>query len=54
LGKIGRPPIQCLRCKENHLYKDLPHIGEKEKTMHNIQEDTIVEYMGRIYASLGD
>jgi len=53
-GKIGRQPIQCWGWKENHLYKDCSHIGDKEKTMHNIQEATIVEDMGRIYGALED
>jgi hypothetical protein len=38
------------------LYKDCPHRGDKINTMHNIQEDTTIEDMGRcisrIYASL--
>jgi hypothetical protein len=54
LGKKGRPPIQCWGCKENHLYKDFLHRGDKTKTMHNIQEATIVEDMGRIYTTLED
>jgi hypothetical protein len=54
LGKRGRPPIQCWGCKEDHMYKDFPHRKDKVKTMHNIQEATTVEDMGRIYASLED
>jgi hypothetical protein len=54
LGKRGRPPIQCWGCKEDHLYKDCPHKKDIVKTVHNIQEDTIVKYMGRIYAALND
>jgi hypothetical protein len=54
LGKKGRPPIHCCGCKENHLYKDFPHIGDKTKTMQNIQEAIIVEDMGRIYTTLED
>jgi hypothetical protein len=54
LGKRGRPPIQCYRCKENHLYKDFPHRGDKAKTMHNIQEATTIEDMANIYAALED
>jgi hypothetical protein len=38
------------------MYKDFSHRGDKMNTMHNIQEDTIVEDMGRnitrIYAAL--
>jgi hypothetical protein len=58
LGKKGRPPIQCWGCKEDHIYKDFLHRGDKMKTMHNIQEATTIENMGinipRIYAALGD
>jgi hypothetical protein len=54
LGKRGRPPIQCWGCKEDHMYKDFPHRKDKVKTVHNIQEATIVEDMGRIYAALDD
>jgi hypothetical protein len=36
------------------MYKDCPHRKDKVKTVHNIQEDTIVEDMGRIYAALND
>jgi hypothetical protein len=54
LGKRGRPPIQCWGCKEDHLYKDFPHKKDKVNTMHNIQEATTVEDMGRIYAALED
>jgi hypothetical protein len=50
----GNTPIQCWGCKEDHLYKDCPHRKERVKTMHNIQEDTTVEDMGRIYADLND
>ena len=52
LGKRGRTPMKCWGCKEYHLYKDFPHTKEKVKTVHNIQEDTKVKYMGRIYAAL--
>jgi hypothetical protein len=36
------------------VYKDLPHRKDKLNTMKNIQEDTIVEDMGRIYEALDD
>jgi hypothetical protein len=36
MGKRGRPPIQCWGCKEDHLYKDLPHRKNKVKIVHNI------------------
>jgi hypothetical protein len=54
LGKRGRPPIQCWGCKEYHLYKDFPHIKDRVKTVHNIQEATTVKDMGRIYVDLND
>jgi hypothetical protein len=58
LGKRGRPPIKCWGCKKDHTYKDFPHREDKMDTMHNIQKDTIVEYMGRsisrIYETLED
>jgi hypothetical protein len=54
LGKRGIPPIKCWGCKEDHMYKDFLHRENKMKTMHNIQEATTVEDMGRIYAALED
>ena len=54
LGKRGRPTIQCWGCKQDHMYKDCPHRKYRVKTVHNIQEATIVEDMGRIYANLDD
>jgi hypothetical protein len=58
LGKRGIPPIKCLGCKEDHMYKYFTHREDKMNTMHNIQEDTTIEYMGisipRIYATLED
>jgi hypothetical protein len=54
LRKRGRPPIQCWGCKEDHMYKDFPHRKDIVNTVHNIQEETIVKDMGRIYASLDD
>ena len=54
LGKRGRPPIQCRGCKEDHLCKDFPHRKDRVKTVHNIQEATIVGDIGRIYATLND
>jgi hypothetical protein len=54
LGKRGRPPIQCRGYKENHLYEDFSHRGDKLKTMDNIQEAATVEDMGKIYAALED
>jgi hypothetical protein len=54
LGKRGRPPIQCWGCKEDHLYKDCPHRKDRVEIVHNIQDATTVEDMGRIYATLND
>ena len=54
LGKRGRPLIQCWESKEYHLYKDFPHRNDRVKTIHNIQEATTVEDMGRICAALND
>ena len=34
--------------------KFFPHIKDKVKTVHNIQEATIVEGMGKIYAAIED
>jgi hypothetical protein len=36
------------------MYKDCPHRKDRVKIVHNIQEATIVEDMGRIYANLND
>jgi predicted aspartyl protease len=36
------------------MYKDCPHRKDKVKNVNNIQEATIVEDMGRIYAALND
>jgi hypothetical protein len=36
------------------MYKDFPHRKDRLNTMQNIQESTIVEDVGRIYASLDD
>jgi len=56
LEKMGRLPIKCWGCKEDHMYKDFPHKEDKMRTLHNIYKDTIVEDMGkniaRIYATL--
>ena len=56
-GKRPRqPPIQCWGYKGDHKYGDFPHINEKVRAIHNIQQAEIVEDMGRnvprIYASL--
>jgi hypothetical protein len=36
------------------MYKDFPHRKDKVNIVHNLQEDTIVKDMGRIYATLND
>jgi hypothetical protein len=36
------------------MYKDCPHRKDKVKTAHNVQEDTTIEDMRRIYATLDD
>jgi hypothetical protein len=36
------------------MYKDFPHKKDRVKTVHNIQEATTAEDMGRIYADLND
>ena len=51
-----KPPIQCWRCKEDHMFIDFPHRGERVRTIHNVKQDEIMEDMGinvpRIYAAL--
>jgi hypothetical protein len=45
-----------LGCEENHLYRDLPHKGERTRTIHNIKEAKTIQDMGgnmpRIYVAL--
>ena len=51
-----QPPIQCWGCKGDHRFIDCPHRGEKGRVVHNVQQDEIVEDMGknvpRIYETL--
>ncbi len=51
-----QPPIQCWGCKEDHMFIDCPHRGEKLRIVHNAQQAKTVEDMDRnvprIYASL--
>jgi hypothetical protein len=51
-----KPPIQCWGCKGDHMFIDCPPRGEKVRTVHNVQQDEIVDDMGikvtRIYAAL--
>jgi hypothetical protein len=41
------PPIQCWGCKGDHMYRYCPHKGEKVRIVHHVQQDEIVEDMGR-------
>jgi hypothetical protein len=57
LGKRPRQhPINYWGCEGYHLYKDCPHKRDRMRTMHNIEEDNIVNDMGRsmprIYVAL--
>jgi hypothetical protein len=36
------------------MYKYCPHRKDRVNTVHNIQEATTIEDMGRIYAALND
>ena len=51
-----KPPIQCWDCKGDHMFRDFPHRGGKVRTVQNVHQAEIVEYMGRnvprIYAAL--
>jgi hypothetical protein len=48
--------MECWGCKGNHRYRDYPHKKDKERTVHNVQQDETVEDMGsrmpRICAAL--
>jgi hypothetical protein len=57
LGKMPRkPPIQCWCCKGYNMYRYFPHISERVRIVHSVQQDERVEDMGRsipnIYAAL--
>jgi hypothetical protein len=49
VDSFGKRPrkhhVQCLGCEGNHLYRDCTHKGEIMRTLYNIQEAKIVEYM---------
>ena len=49
-------PIKCWGCEGEHMYRDCPHICEKVRIVHNVQQDEIVEDMRinvpRIYVAL--
>jgi hypothetical protein len=51
-----KTPIQCWGCKGDHKCRYCPHRSEKVRVVHNVQQDEIVEEMGRnvprIYAAL--
>jgi hypothetical protein len=56
-GKITRPPpMECWGYKGNHRYKYFPHINDKVRVVHNVQQAKTVEDMGsrmpRIYIAL--
>jgi hypothetical protein len=48
--------MECWGCKGDHRYRDCPHRKDKVRVVHNVQQDEIVEDMGRrvprIYAAL--
>ena len=48
--------MECWGCKGDHRYRDCPHIKDKMRVVHNVQQAKIVEDMGkrvpRIYAAL--
>jgi hypothetical protein len=57
LGKRPRKqPIKSWVCEGDHMYRYFPHIGERVKTIHNVQQDDTIEDMGRsmlrIYVAL--
>jgi hypothetical protein len=40
-------PMKCCGCEVDHMYKDCPHRGEKVRNVQNLQQDDVVEDMGR-------
>jgi hypothetical protein len=50
--KRPRSPIKCWGCKGEHMYRYCPHKGDKMRTMHDIQEATTVEDVGRVGRSI--
>jgi hypothetical protein len=47
-GKIPQQqPIKCGGCEGDQMYRYFPHIGERVKANHNVQEVDTIEYMGR-------
>ena len=56
-GKMPRPPpMECWGCKGNHRYRYCPHVNDKVRVVHNVQQAETLEDMGnkmpRIYAAL--
>jgi hypothetical protein len=49
--------MECWGFKGNHRYKDCPHINDKVRVVHNVQQAEKVEDMGisvpRIYVAHG-
>jgi hypothetical protein len=56
--KSWRQPMHCWGSSGNHMCRDLPQIGDKERTMHIVPKATTVDDMGinvpRIYVALDD
>jgi len=56
LEKRARKPIKCWRCERYHWYRNCPQKKGRMRNVDNIQEETIVEDVGknilRIYATL--
>jgi hypothetical protein len=47
-----QPPFQCWGFKGDHIFRYCPHRSEKVKTVHNLQQDEIMEDMGRNVPSI--
>jgi hypothetical protein len=45
--KPRKQTIQCWGCGGDHMHRYFPQIGEKERTMHSVQQVAIIEDMGR-------
>jgi hypothetical protein len=43
--KPRKQPIQCWGCGRDHMHRDCPQRGEKERTVHSVQQAVIVEDM---------
>jgi hypothetical protein len=47
-GKRPRKtPIQCWGCRGDHMYRYCPHISDKVRVVHNVQQVETMEDMGR-------